>query len=218
MSSERQLNDDVTEELVVSDNEQAAREQIPQEPPQQEEQAQREKLEAAQTAAETEAAEEVLTVEQLQATLGEERKKAREYWEGLLRARAELENLRKRSAREVENAFKFGLERLVSEFLPVKDSIELGLSASEGAVDLESLREGMALTLKMLGAALERCGVKEVSGVGEKFDPQFHQAMTMQEAAEAEPGTVLSVMQKGYLLHDRLLRPAMVIVARKPDA
>ncbi len=169
------------------------------------------------TAGEEERSEQGATLEQLQAALEDAQQKAQENWEGLLRTRAELENQRKRSAREVENALKFGSERLVSEFLPVKDSLELGLSASEQAADLESLKEGMTLTLKLLDSALDKCSVKELNPVGEKFDPQFHQAMTMQEAPETEPGTVLSVVQKGYLLHDRLLRPAMVIVAKSPE-
>ncbi|MGH8657298.1 MAG: nucleotide exchange factor GrpE [Gammaproteobacteria bacterium] len=135
----------------------------------------------------------------------------------MLRTRAELENQRKRAAREIENALKFGSERLLSEFLTVKDSLELGLSASEQAPNLESLKEGMMLTLKLLDSALDTCSVKELNPIGEKFDPQVHQAMTMQEAPEAEPWTVLSVVQKGYLLHDRLLRPAMVIVAKRPE-
>ncbi|MGH8607533.1 MAG: nucleotide exchange factor GrpE [Gammaproteobacteria bacterium] len=169
------------------------------------------------TAAGEESSDKEVTLEQLQAGLEDARQKAQENWEGLLRTRAELENQRKRSAREVENALKFGSERLVSEFLPVKDSLELGLSASEQAADLESLKEGMTLTLKLLDSALDKCSVKELNPVGEKFDPQFHQAMTVQEAPETEPGTVLSVVQKGYLLHDRLLRPAMVIVAKSPE-
>ncbi len=169
------------------------------------------------TAAAEESSEKEVTLEQLQAALEDAQQKAQENWEGLLRTRAELENQRKRSAREVGNALKFGSERLVSEFLPVKDSLELGLSASEQAADLESLKEGMTLTLKLLDSALEKCRVQELNPVGEKFDPQFHQAMTVQEAPEAEPGTVLSVVQKGYLLHDRLLRPAMVIVAKTPE-
>ncbi len=169
------------------------------------------------TAAGAESSAKEVTLEQLQAGLEDARHKAQENWEGLLRTRAELENQRKRSAREVENALKFGSERLVSEFLPVKDSLELGLSASEQAADLESLKEGMTLTLKLLDSALDKCSVKELNPVGEKFDPQFHQAMTVQEAPETEPGTVLSVVQKGYLLHDRLLRPAMVIVAKSPE-
>ncbi|MGH7908483.1 MAG: nucleotide exchange factor GrpE [Thermodesulfobacteriota bacterium] len=169
------------------------------------------------TAGGEERSEQGVTLEQLQAALEDAQQKAQENWEGLLRTRAELENQRKRSAREVENALKFGSERLVSEFLPVKDSLELGLSASEQAADLESLKEGMTLTLKLLNSALDKCSVKEVNPVGEKFDPQFHQAMTVQEAPETEPGTVLSVVQKGYLLHDRLLRPAMVIVAKSPE-
>ena len=169
------------------------------------------------TAGGEERGEQGVTLEQLQAALEDAQKKAQENWEALLRTRAELENQRKRAARDLQNALKFGSERTLSEFLTVRDSLELGLSASEQAPDLESLKEGMMLTLKLLDTALDKCSVKELNPIGEKFDPQFHQAMTMQEAPEAEPGTVLSVVQKGYLLHDRLLRPAMVIVAKRPE-
>lgn len=208
MSGEQQLNEDTLTDIETHpDNSQAS-------------ETSSESLDSNSdlaTAGGEERSEQGATLEQLQAALEDAQQKVQENWEGLLRTRAELENQRKRSAREVENALKFGSERLVSEFLPVKDSLELGLSASEQAADLESLKEGMTLTLKLLDSALDKCSVKELNPVGEKFDPQFHQAMTMQEAPETEPGTVLSVVQKGYLLHDRLLRPAMVIVAKSPE-
>ena len=158
-----------------------------------------------------------LSVEQLQQALVEANAAGEKHRDDCLRAQAELENMRKRSQRDIENAHKFGLERLVNELLPVKDSLELGLSAADGATEVASLVEGVDLTLKMFVTALEKLGIREVDPVGEKFNPEFHQAMTMQATSEAEPGTVMAVIQKGYLLNERLLRPALVTVASKPD-
>ena len=158
----------------------------------------------------------VPSVEELTQSLEEWQAKADGYLNELLRTRAEAENVRKRAQRDVENAHKYGQERLVGEMLPVKDSMELGLSAAQTAADADSIREGLELTLKMFNAALEKIGVKEVNPVGEKFNPELHQAMSMQEA-DAEPGSVLTVVQKGYQLNDRLVRPAMVIVAKGRD-
>ncbi len=153
--------------------------------------------------------------EELERELEAARREAAEQREALLRARAELENLRRRTAREVENAHKYGLEAFVQELLPVKDSIELGLgAAADGDVDLAKVREGLELTLKLFVQATEKFGLTEVDPAGQPFDPQYHQAMSMQEVEGTEPGTVVSVIQKGYLLNDRLVRPAMVIVAK----
>lgn len=151
--------------------------------------------------------------------LQDARNKADEHWNQLLRAKADLDNLRRRAERDLEQAHRYGLERFVQELLPVKDSLELGLSASQGAEGeaLKGLREGMELTRKMLQNALEKFGVKELSPQGERFNPELHQAMSVQERADAEPNTVLLVCQKGYLLHDRLIRPAMVIVSKAPE-
>ncbi len=155
------------------------------------------------------------SVDELKKQLEEARSAAESHWDVVLRSRAELENLRKRSERELENAHKYGLERIISELLPVKDSLELGLAAGEGDDDkLAKLREGMELTLKMFDAALEKFGVKEINPDGEAFDPEYHQAMTVQEADGHDSNTVISVIQKGYLLNDRLVRPALVIVAK----
>jgi molecular chaperone GrpE len=142
-------------------------------------------------------------------------KKAEENWEQLLRARAEMENLRRRTQKDLENAHKYGMEKFVAELLPVKDSMELGLAA-EGA-SVESLHEGMELTMSMLSKAFEKLGVVEVNPLNEPFNPDLHQAMTMQPSADVEPNTVLVVMQKGYLLNERLVRPAMVIVSKSPE-
>jgi len=136
----------------------------------------------------------------------------------VLRARAEAENVRKRAERDVTAAHKFGLERFLGSLLPVKDSIDLGFDALEKTTDIEAIREGMTLTAKMFDDALEKAGVSTIDPLGEAFDPEYHQAMTMQPSTDAAPGTILAVMQRGYLLNDRLLRPAMVVVAKALDA
>jgi len=146
--------------------------------------------------------------------LTELREKAEANWQLYVRAQAEMENLRRRSEKDLENAHKFALEKFASELLAVKDSLELGLSATD--VDVDKLREGSELTLKMLAQALAKFNIIDVDPMGESFDPNSHQAMTMQETAEHAPNTVIAVMQKGYLINDRLLRPAMVVVAKAP--
>jgi molecular chaperone GrpE len=152
--------------------------------------------------------------EELNLLLEDARGKADEHYNQWLRTQAELDNLRKRSARELENAHKYALEKFLMELLPVRDSLELGLVAADnGADDVAKLREGMELTLKMLAAAMEKFGVSQVDPDGDKFNPELHQAMSMQQLPEVEPNTVVNVVQKGYTLNDRLLRPAMVVVA-----
>ena len=131
-----------------------------------------------------------------------------------VRATAELDNVRKRTSRDIENAHKFALERFVNELLPVVDSMELGINASQSAEDIESLREGMDLTLKMLFDSMGKFGVKTIDPAGEKFDPEWHEAVSMQELEGSEPGRVVTVIQKGYELNGRLVRPAMVVVAK----
>ena len=138
----------------------------------------------------------------------------RESVDKALRATAELENIRRRTSRDIENAHKYALERFVNELLPVIDSMELGINASQSAEDLESLREGMDLTLKKLFDCLEKFGVKAIDPAGEKFDPDWHEAVSMQELEGSDPGQVVTVMQKGYELNGRLVRPAMVVVAK----
>jgi molecular chaperone GrpE len=156
-------------------------------------------------------------VEALLAELEQAKRQVEDYRNDLLRSRAELENLVKRSNKEVANAHKYALERFVSDLLPVKDSLELGRTAADQTPDLAALREGMELTLKMLDATLDRHGVKCIEPLGERFNPELHQAMSVQESRESAPGTVLAVVQKGFLLNDRLIRPAMVIVAKEPQ-
>lgn len=131
-----------------------------------------------------------------------------------VRATAELDNIRKRTSRDIENAHKYALERFVNDLLPVVDSMELGINASQSAEDIESLREGMDLTLKMLFDCMSKFGVKTIDPAGEKFDPEWHEAVSMQELEGSEPGQVVTVMQKGYELNGRLVRPAMVVVAK----
>jgi molecular chaperone GrpE len=150
-----------------------------------------------------------LTVED---ALAAEQARADENWDKYMRAAAELDNVRKRAGREVERAHRFALERFSNELLAVKDSLELGLAAGDEA-DVEALREGSEATLKLLASVFEQFGVAEVDPHGEPFDPELHEAMTMQPSADAEPGSVLDVFQKGYTLNGRLLRPARVVVA-----
>ena len=138
----------------------------------------------------------------------------RESVDKALRATAELENIRKRTSRDIENAHKYALERFVNELLPVIDSMELGINASQSAEDIESLREGMDLTLKKLFDCLEKFGVKAIDPAGEKFNPEWHEAVSMQELEGSDSGQVVTVMQKGYELNGRLVRPAMVVVAK----
>lgn len=138
--------------------------------------------------------------------------KAEENWQRYLRAAAELENVRKRTARDVENAHKFALERFGKELLAVRDTLEMGLAAAENA-SVESLLEGKHATLKLLTTVMSQFGIEEVNPEGEPFDPEFHEAISMQPSDEVEPGSVVKVVQKGYTLNGRLLRPAMVIVA-----
>lgn len=137
--------------------------------------------------------------------------RADENWEKYLRAAAELENVRKRAARDVDNARKFALDRFASELLTVRDSLEMGLAAGDDA-DVESLRQGKEATLKLLAAVMERFGIEELDPLGEPFDPAVHEAMTVQPSDAMEPGSVLTVFQKGYALNGRLLRPARVVV------
>lgn len=149
--------------------------------------------------------------------LAAETARADENWDKYLRAAAELENVRKRAARDVEQARKFALERFAIELLAVRDSLEMGLQAAETA-DVASLLEGSRATLKQLSATMERFGVVELDPAGEPFDPTVHEAMTTQPSTEVEPDTVLTVFQKGYMLNGRLLRPARVVVAAAPES
>ncbi len=154
------------------------------------------------------------TPEDLEAALDEARRKADDYWDQLLHARADLTNMQRRAERELANAHKYALDRFVRELLPVHDSLELGLkAASEPDSDPEKIREGIELTLRMLIEVLDKFGVKVVDPQGEPFDPALHEAMTTQPAPDLPPNTVVNVFQKGFVLNDRLVRPASVVVS-----
>ena len=140
-------------------------------------------------------------------------KQARENLDTALRAQAELDNVRKRSSRDVENAHKYALEKFAADVLPVLDSMELGVSSVGESADNPTLREGMELTLKLFRDVLEKYGIEPVLTDGEKFDPEKHEAVSMQDQEGSESGDIISVFQKGYTLNGRLIRPAMVVVA-----
>lgn len=160
---------------------------------------------ATETTSETSAEQQL---EQIQA-------KADEYWNELLRARADLENMRRRHSRDLESAHKHALDKFVTELLPVCDSLELGLNAAgNDEASLASVREGMDMTLKMLIAAIAKFGLEQINPEGESFDPEVHQAMAMQPVEGQQANQVIAVMQKGYRFNGRLLRPAMVVVSQ----
>lgn len=164
---------------------------------------------------EQEVSHEELSHKELTLMLEDSRNKADEHWNAYLRSQAELENINRRKAKELANAHKFAVEKFVAELLPVHDSMEMGVSvANEENVDIGSLKEGMNLTLKMFADLMEKFNVQAINPEGEKFNPEQHQAMSMQEVDGADSNTILTVVQKGYLLNDRLVRPAMVIVAK----
>jgi len=158
---------------------------------------------------------EVIDAEALGGRIAELEAALEESRDQLLRGQAELENLRRRAQRDVENAHKFGLERFVSEMLPVLDSMELALQAAgQESATVDSIKEGTELTLKMLVSALEKFDVAAIAPENEPFDPELHQAMSMQSIEGVESGTVVQVFQKGYSLSGRLVRPAMVVVSQ----
>ncbi len=141
--------------------------------------------------------------------------KATENWNSYLRAVAELENFRKRTDREIDNARKYAIERFAQELVTVGDSLEAGIAAG-AANPGPALLEGAQATLKQLHRAFDKAGVKIIDPAGQPFDPAWHEAMVAQESADQPANTVLSVIQKGYALNGRLLRPARVIVSKSP--
>jgi molecular chaperone GrpE len=140
--------------------------------------------------------------------------KVEENWSAFLAAKAETDNIRKRSEKEVSNARLFALEKFAAELLPIKDSLEMGLKAAEEAAEVEQVKEGTELTLKMLHKAFEKFGIIEVESAGMKLNPEHHEAVTMVPHPEVEPNTIVDVIQKGYTLNKRLIRPAMVVVSK----
>jgi molecular chaperone GrpE len=159
------------------------------------------------------AQEEAADVSSLQAALAAAEGRALESRDLYMRALAELENVRKRAARDVEQAHKFALDRIAHDLIGVKDSLELGLA---NAAPTDKLREGTEATLKLLSKALEKAGLTEIVPQGEQFNPELHEAMMAQPSAEHVPNSITQVVQKGYQLNGRLLRPARVIVAKEP--
>ncbi len=155
------------------------------------------------------------SADELAALLEAARSKADEHYDQLVRAHAEIENLKWRHAQEIEKAHKFALDRFVSELLGVRDSLELGNAAAQA--DVAKLREGTELTLKMLGDVMGKFGVEQIDPLDQPFDPEFHQAMATVPREDVPPNTVVDVIQKGYLLNGRLVRPALVAVAQAPS-
>ena len=141
--------------------------------------------------------------------------KAQEHHDAWLRAKAEADNIRKRAQIELANAHKYAVETLAADLLPVKDSLEATLAADSAALD--ALKSGVELTLKQLSAVFEKANLREINPAGERFDPHQHQAISMLPS-EKEPNTVINVLQKGYRLHDRVVRPALVTVSKAKDA
>ena len=137
--------------------------------------------------------------------------------DAMLRMKADLDNERRRMERELEKSRRFALEKVMGELLSVKDNLERGLEAfNSESTSVEQLREGSELTLKELDKVLQRHGIEEINPLGERFDPEEQEALTAQPSNEQAPDTVLEVIQKGYKLHERLLRPARVVVAKEP--
>ena len=138
--------------------------------------------------------------------------KAAEHHDAWLRAKAEVENARRRASEEIDKARRFALDKFSTDLLAVKDSLEAALAVDENA-SLESVKSGVELTLKQLSGVFEKHAIKEINPLGEKFDPHCHQAISMVDA-EGEANTVATVLQKGYLLNERVIRPALVMVVK----
>lgn len=153
--------------------------------------------------------------EELLQKLDEADQKANQYWERILRMQAENENAVRRTERDVANAHKYALEKFVTELLPIIDSLELCISSASSSQD--SVIEGVNLTLKMFYSAMDKFGVKQINPLNEPFDPEYQQAISMQYDPDIKPGIVISVLQKGYSLNARLIRPALVVVSRAED-
>ncbi len=157
---------------------------------------------------------EEISIEDLQKELAEVQAKVAEYWDQVVRSKAEMENVKRRATRDVENARKYSVEKFASDLLPVVDSLEQGIETSANATDISTLREGMEMTTKMLISTLEKQGLIQVHPHGEKFNPEYHEAMAMIESPDVAEDHVINVFQKGYQLNGRLVRPARVVVSR----
>ncbi|SJN59718.1 heat shock protein GrpE [Vibrio ruber DSM 16370] len=154
-------------------------------------------------------------IAQLEAALLTSESKVKEQQEAVLRAQAEVENIRRRSEQEIDKARKFALSRFAEELLPVIDNLERAIQAADAENEvIKPLLEGVELTHKTFIGTIEKFGLKEINPEGEAFNPELHQAMSIQESPDHESNTVMFVMQKGYELNGRVVRPAMVMVAK----
>jgi molecular chaperone GrpE len=163
----------------------------------------------------TEVGEHEYTIEELKQELEENRQKAHDNWDKAVRTQAEMENLKRRTQKDLEDAHKFALTSFAKELLPVFDSLVLGLQAATGdSEDVKKFREGSELTIKQFEALFAKFNIIAIDPMGQPFNAEQHQAMLMQVVEGAEPNTVVNVFQKGYTLNGRLLRPAMVVVAK----
>jgi molecular chaperone GrpE len=166
----------------------------------------------------TEVGEHEYTVEELKQELEEAKQKAHEAWDKSVRTQAEMENLKRRTQKDLEDAHKFALTGFAKELLPVLDSLVLGLQAATGdSEDVKKFREGSELTIKQFEAVFAKFKIELIDPIGQPFNAELHQAMAMQFVEGAEPNTVVNVFQKGYMLNGRLLRPAMVLVAKAAE-
>lgn len=154
-----------------------------------------------------------VSIEGLIAELEQSRARAAELQDQALRVSAEMQNVRRRAERDVENAHKYALEKFGADILPVVDSLERGLQAAGADESTQAVREGVELTLRILTDVLRKHGVEAVESIGQPFNPSLHEAMTMVPSPDHAPNTVMAVLQKGYTLNGRLVRPAMVVVA-----
>jgi molecular chaperone GrpE len=160
-----------------------------------------------------ETATQLVEMERLQQALVQAEERAKSHWDQYLRAVADVENVRKRAQKDVEAAHRYGIDKLAAELLPVRDSLELAVENADRA-DAQSLAAGQQATLKLLAKAFDKLNIAEINPLGEPFDPARHEAMLAQPSPTAEPNSVLQVVQRGYELNGRLLRPARVIVAK----
>ncbi len=166
----------------------------------------------------TELVEHELTLEELQQALADAEQKAQDNWDKAVRAQAEMENLKRRTQKDLEDAHKFALTGFAKELLSVLDSLVLGMQAATGeSEDVKKFREGSELTIKQFETVFAKFKIETIDPIGQPFNAEQHQAMAMQVVAGAEPNSVVNVFQKGYMLNGRLLRPAMVLVAKAAE-
>ena len=158
-----------------------------------------------------ETASQLVELERLQQALAESEERAKSHWEQYLRALADVDNVRKRGAKDLESARQFAVEKFAQDLIGVKDSLELGI-ANAAKADVASLIEGQSATLRLLAKAFEKAQIEEINPEGAPFNPEQHEAM-MAQPSDAPPNTVLNVIQRGYQLNGRLLRPARVVVS-----